>query len=57
MLYQKIHILLLWGEKFCSGVGIWAKIWVRSRKMWSASLVKSRSILGLAAKLDRAKFD
>ncbi|MEG3835509.1 MULTISPECIES: hypothetical protein [unclassified Microcoleus] len=57
MLYQKIHILLLRAEKFCSGAGIWAKIWARSRKMWSASLVKSRSILSLATKLDRAKFD
>ncbi|MEG4837237.1 hypothetical protein QUB10_31530 [Microcoleus sp. B5-D4] len=57
MLYQKIHILLLRAEKFCSGAGIWAKIGARSRKMWSASLVKSRSILSLATKLDRAKFD
>ncbi|MEG4499040.1 hypothetical protein QUB05_18605 [Microcoleus sp. F10-C6] len=56
-MYQKIHIRRLRAEKFCSGAGIWAKICARSRKMWSASLVKSRSILGLAAKLDRAKFD
>ncbi|MEG5008158.1 MULTISPECIES: hypothetical protein [unclassified Microcoleus] len=56
-MYQKIHILLLRAEKFCSGAGIWAKIGARSRKMWSASLVKSRSILSLATKLDRAKFD
>ncbi|MEG4406869.1 hypothetical protein [Microcoleus vaginatus] len=56
-MYQKIHILLLRAEKFCSGAGIWAKIWARARKIWSASLVKSRSILGLAAKLDQAKFD
>ncbi|WP_333259542.1 hypothetical protein [Microcoleus sp. S13_C5] len=57
MLYQKIHILLLRAEKFCSGAGILVKIWARARKIWSASLVKSRSILGLATKLDRAKFD
>ncbi|WP_242715885.1 hypothetical protein [Microcoleus vaginatus] len=56
-MYQKIHILLLRAEKFCSSAGIWAKIWIGACKMWSASLVKSRSILGLAAKLDRAKFD
>ncbi|MEG3899290.1 hypothetical protein QT989_27050 [Microcoleus sp. SVA1_B6] len=57
MLYQKIHIRLLRGDKFCCGAGIWAKIWVQVRKIWSASLLKSRSILGLAPKLDRAKFD
>ncbi|MEG3989453.1 hypothetical protein QUA20_24945 [Microcoleus sp. Pol7_A1] len=57
MLYQKIHIRLLRGDKFCCAAGIWAKIWVQVRKIWSASLVKSRSILGLAEKLDRAKFD
>ncbi|WP_333302194.1 hypothetical protein [Microcoleus sp. K4-C2] len=56
-MYQKIHIRRLRTDKFCCGAGIWAKTWARARKIWSASLVKSRSILGLAAKLDRAKFD
>jgi hypothetical protein len=30
-LYQKIHILLLRADKFCSGAGFWAKIWARAR--------------------------
>ncbi|MEG4527331.1 hypothetical protein QUB61_32050 [Microcoleus sp. C2D2] len=47
-MYQKIHILLLRADKFFSGAGIWAKIWARRALIWSASLVKSRSILGLA---------
>lgn len=45
-MYQKIHIELVCWNKFCSGAVIWVEIWARAHKIWSASLVKSRSTLG-----------